>query len=124
MASGKNDLFTFIRSGAKNEWVQEFGFDALYVRHSFRLIEDELKPTLELANMKASAPGEGAFTTLIDQVQIHFPNLWIYVENVQHPRFMRKLEQLGFTRDLLYREPCYYLEPLTSKTRLIEAIRL
>jgi NAD(P)H-dependent flavin oxidoreductase YrpB (nitropropane dioxygenase family) len=71
-------------------WVTEPGFDALYVRLVRR---NGVQPVLDIANVKATNPGTGAFTRLVERVlALGIP---VYVQGVS-PRFARKLERMGF----------------------------
>ena len=95
-------LDTFIASAllsevSKNSWVEEPGFDALYVRISRRILEGStLKKTLDIATVEASCPGEGTFTKLVERLKETYPELPIYVENVLNARFVGLLTRLGF----------------------------
>jgi len=74
-----------------NAYVSFPGFEDLYVRHGFYNVDGNVEETLDLANIKASCPGNGAFTNLVDWIFDHYPNTIIFVENVMNPRFDDKL---------------------------------
>jgi hypothetical protein len=81
-------------------WVKEIGFSGLYVRKTQRVLDGMLyNNVLDLANISASKPGNGAFTKLVERLCKEYPHLTLYVENVMEPeRFGRKLIELGFKR--------------------------
>ena len=81
-----------------NAYVSYPGFDDLYVRHGYHNIDGELVDTLDLTNLKASCPGNGAFSNLVDWIFANYPKTVIYVENVLNPRFGDKLIRMGFTK--------------------------
>jgi hypothetical protein len=81
---------------SKNAYVDFPGFDALYVRVTSRYIRGEWYDAVDLANLNATKPGNGAFTALFEHLKQHYPNLGIYVENVQIKRFAQGLLRLGF----------------------------
>ena len=90
-----------------NSYVEEPGFDSLYVRISRRYIEDKMQTTIDLANMTASKPGNGAFTRLVERLRNQY-GLIIYVECVLNPRLEGKLVRMGFAQQ--QRDPSsYYL---------------
>lgn len=53
-------------------------------------------PVLDLGNLEARTPGNGAFTRLLKYVHRKWPDVWVYVECVQTKRFVKKLKKLGF----------------------------
>jgi hypothetical protein len=112
------------RNFPTNAWVTEYGFEGIYVRIGYRYINKERVKCLDIANIKAILTGQGCFTRLIETIQLNFPNLWIFVENVQTSRFQRGLLRLGFiqTEHDTY-TACFYLEPLTANIPSIQAIR-
>lgn len=81
---------------SRNAYVDFPGFDALYVRVSSRYIRGEWHDAIDLANLNATKPGSGAFTTLFEHLKQRYPNLGIYVENVQTKRFAEGLLRFGF----------------------------
>lgn len=122
-------LFQWIRENKGKEFprsadVEEFGFDIMYVRIGRYLNPNrEWVQCLTFARIKARMPGEGYFTRLIDTIQLNFPNLWIYVENVHNVRLGPKLESIGFTRDPNWQgSASYYLEPLGALTPVIQKL--
>lgn len=82
-----------------NSYVKEPGFAHLYVRIGRRFINGEVRdPVLDIANLEASRPGNGAFTDLIEHLKTEHPDLILLVECVLNVRFERKLEEMGFER--------------------------
>lgn len=122
------NLFEFITSStfrvSRNGYVDEQGFTMLYVRTTRRSFKGERVPTLDIANVSVCLPGQGTFTRLIEEIQINFPNLWIYVENVYNISFRHRLLKLGFIqeRSMTTTVPSFYLEPLTMKTPSIQEL--
>jgi hypothetical protein len=93
-------------------WVRERGFDGLYVRLTHRYLCGQRVHSLDIANIHATVPGQGHFTRIIEMVRTNFPDLWIYLENVQDPRFCQGLERRGFrVSNANLTPPSYYLEP-------------
>ena len=91
-----------------NSYVKEPGFSSLYVRVAKRYIEGKMQTTIDLANMTASRPGNGAFTRLVERLRIQY-DLIIYVECVLNPRLPAKLERMGFVQH--NDSDSYYLLP-------------
>ena len=88
-----------LRRFSSNAWVTAEGFSDLYVRFGQRYIGGELvSNVLDLANMTAAVPGDGAFTRLLKTLNDEHPELTLYVENVLTPRFGDRLVRLGFQR--------------------------
>jgi hypothetical protein len=80
-----------------NSYVKEPGFSSLYVRVANRYIEGKMQATIDLANMTASRPGNGAFTRLVERLMSQYEMI-IYVECVLNPRLPSKLVKIGFIR--------------------------
>jgi hypothetical protein len=100
------------KSYASNAYVDEPGFSALYVRLTKRYINDNFINTIDLANIAAENPGDGAFTRLVKRLKKQHPALTIYVESVLNPRFERKLLSMGFAEvPSYYGCHSYYLLP-------------
>lgn len=107
-------LLEFIKTNresrySRNSWVEEEGFDGLYVRIRYRYINGVKVKCLDIANVHATVPGKGCFTKLVKRID---PELCIYVENILDTRFEHKLLKLGFileNRNIT--PPSYYLEP-------------
>lgn len=98
----------FVRSA----YVTEPGFSELYVRVGRRSFPDTnwcVVDVLDIANVTAEHPGQGAFTRLAARLLRDGHTL--FVECVLNPRFARKLEALGFTRDRRG-SPCFYKFPM------------
>lgn len=84
----------------RNLFVRHEEFADLYVRRNsvFVRMSDGnwiCDPVIQIANITAKMPGNGAFTRLVDHI-IHDLNRAVYVENVHNPRFRTKLEKMGF----------------------------
>jgi hypothetical protein len=79
-----------------NAWVIEPGFAELYIRVSWRPFENKMVQVIDLANITASKPGNGAFTKLVAKLRKTYPELGIYVESVLNSRFDAKLLKMGF----------------------------
>ena len=82
-----------------NSYVNHQGFKDLYVRSQRILVrmEDEWSicdPVLQIGFVRASRPGNGAFTALVEFLVER--DLAIFVENVHNPRFVEKLLKMGF----------------------------
>lgn len=98
-----------------NSYVKEKGFKDLYIRRSKRMVGHTLLNAVDIANVSASRPGNGAFTSLVTKLGRDYPYLVIYVENVLNPRFANKLvSDLGFVEDPRSSHEiakCYYRVP-------------
>jgi hypothetical protein len=81
----------------KNAYVTYPGFTMCYVRYTQRHLQGEMRyQVLDLGNLEARTPGNGAFTRLLKYVHRKWPDVWVYVECVQTKRFVKKLKKLGF----------------------------
>lgn len=90
-----------------NDWVTCDGFHNLYVRYGDIICARHGRVRcLQLANIQADKPGDGAFTRLVEKFH---PQVNIYVENVMFPRFAKKLEAMGFEKLGMNLPPCYLL---------------
>jgi hypothetical protein len=93
------DEFLAADDRPSNIYVDHPGFDDLYIRKSRIFVRIEGRegcwchPVIQVANVTASSPGSGAFTSLVDFLLER--DLAIYVENA-HPRFGQKLLRMGF----------------------------
>lgn len=98
------------RGASSNAYVRSQGFKSLYVRMGKRYLDGKTHDNvLDIANVTASKPGNGAFTRLVEE--LHARGIPIYVESVLNDRFALKLPRMGFTvRDGL-QPPCFYLFP-------------
>jgi len=95
------------------------GFNHLYVRHNKRFIiavDRLVSPVLDLANIEATRPGNGAFTLLFNHVRTTYPLMWIYVECVLNRRFEEKLHKMGFTLEKQTITPSFYMPPAKEVT--------
>jgi hypothetical protein len=102
---------------ARNIFLNERGFETLYVRVSFARILNgkRYNDVFDISNIEASVKGKGRFTRMVERVRMRHPKLPIFVENVLNKRFDRKLKELGFTRCREYGSPyCYFLPPNKS----------
>lgn len=96
---------------ARSSWVIEPGFSELYVRIDRRRFQEtdwSIVDVLNIANVTAESPGQGAFTRLAGRLLRE--GRILFVENVLNPRFARKLAALGFTRTGSG-FPCFYKFP-------------
>jgi hypothetical protein len=81
----------------RNAYVRAAGFSALYVRMGPRVLAGVTHPlVLDIANVVANKPGNGAFTCLVEA--LHQRGITLYVENVLNARFAKMLPRLGFTQ--------------------------
>lgn len=85
-----------LNRGVRNTYVDEPGFDTLYVRVATRFLDDQQLRTIDLATIGASDPGGGAFTRLVARLMDQYPTMTIFVESVQTERFATKLRAMGF----------------------------
>lgn len=81
----------------RNAYVTEDGFESLYVRWGFHMVDGKMLSCLDLANMTATRPGHGAFKALLKKLRSEQPDLPIYVESVLNEKFMAGLPKHGFT---------------------------
>lgn len=79
-----------------NSWVEHEGFKYMYVRVTKRYIEGKFVDTIDLANIEAEHPGNGAFRNLILHLTNSWPQYIIYVESVLEDRFRKGLLRMGF----------------------------
>lgn len=99
-----------LRMFPRNAYVKHPGWKHLYVRVSQRFVNNqELRTVIDLANLEALKPGNGAFRKLIDHLKKTYPGCTIYVEQVMEERFMAGLLRMGFTQK--GSEPSFYLLP-------------
>jgi hypothetical protein len=102
----KVSLDEFIKIGEQQKqarlYVQEPGFEFLYVRYGRRYIFKEdrpyvVKPVLDIANVavEESKRGTGIFTARLAKLREDHPGLHVLVEEAQ-PRFGDFLLRLGF----------------------------
>jgi len=92
-----------------NSYVREPGFESLYVRIAKRYIDGEMQTTIDLANMTASKPGNGAFTRLVERLRDQY-GFVIYVECILNPRLSVKVKRMGFVQHP-HDSSSYYLLP-------------
>lgn len=84
----------------RNLYVRHDEFVDLYVRRNSILVRMSdgnwmCEPVVQIVNIVAMEPGNGAFTRLVDHI-VNDLNRAVYVENAHNPRFRDKLERLGF----------------------------
>lgn len=77
-------------------WVEHNGFKSMYVRVTKRYINGNLIDTIDIANIEAEHPGNGAFRNLILHLTNSWPQYIIYVESVLEDRFRQGLLRMGF----------------------------
>lgn len=100
-------LHEFLASSKRNAYVRHPGFSRLYVRSTRRFGAE----VIDLANLEAEIPGNGAFTALVAHIRTTYPDLGIYVECVLTERFGEGLLALGFSPCHVGLSFCYYLAP-------------
>lgn len=103
-----------------NSYVDEEGFESLYVRFGTRVIAGMRRDNvLDLANFTVTDKGKGTFTAFISRLRKDYPDMWLYVENVLNPRLPAKLVTLGFTKIRVTSgfegPPCFVLIPEEKK---------
>lgn len=94
-------LDEFIQSAKErvsaNAYVNEPGWNHLYVRYGRRVIDGEYRdPVLDIANLEAEEPGKGTFKALIARIRKQYPECTIYIENVHPEQFKDGLRRMGF----------------------------
>lgn len=91
-----------------NAYVRAQGFASLYVRMGRRHLDRvTYSNVLDIANVTASNPGNGAFTRLAEE--LHGRGITLYVESVLNERFCAKLLRMGFTQREGCLPPSFYL---------------
>jgi hypothetical protein len=100
-------LEQFLQGSLRNAYIDYPGFNFLYVRHTQRFGYE----TLDLANIEAEYPGNGAFTKLVAHIRSTYPQLGIYVERILNDRLVGKLATMGFARCDNGLSICFYLSP-------------
>jgi len=81
-------------------YVKEAGFSDLYVRYTTHYIGRGKRKVLDIANVNAARPGNGAFTALMRKLALLYPHLHLRVECVLTERFAKTLvEKYGFHPD-------------------------
>jgi len=93
-----------------SEYVEEPGFEHLYVRFGKTYIEGQwYQRILTIANVQAEEPGQGTFTKFIQRIKQDWPDVGIYVECVLNPRFAAWLVRNGFSTVTLTGQSFYWL---------------
>lgn len=80
----------------QRSYVDEPGFDSLYVRVTKHYLDGKWLATIDIANVTATEPGKGAFTRLLQRLRSRYPHMTLFVESVQNERLMHKLLRMGF----------------------------
>lgn len=99
----------------KRSYVRERGFSSLYVRIGPRILEEKrIERVLDLA--AAEVPeyrrGKGILTKLLQKLRTEYPDLPLYLENVQSERLAYFYRRLGFKEINPRSElPCFYWRP-------------
>jgi hypothetical protein len=102
---------------SRNSYVEEPGFDSLYVRKGPRYLNGTMyNRVVDLASMMAFYPGRGAMTALITRLHVQGEN--VYVESIFNERLVPKLLRMGFTQRPDAQPPCLYL--LTTDTLKVD----
>jgi|SRR5690606_20568539 len=99
----------------KSAWVNCDGFKGMYVRVSKRYINKEYFDVIDLANIEAEHPGNGAFRSLISHLTKTWPQYTIHVENALTEKFQVGLLRMGFKETGI--PMCFYL-PSASESHL------
>lgn len=95
----------------RNSYVLSEGFEALYVRFTKRFINGKFYwPVLDIANVTAEKPGNHAFKTLLVNLRLRYPNLNIYVEGAQDPRFQDFFRKRDWIEVPNLYPPCFLWE--------------
>ncbi len=90
-------LDEFIASKRPNLYVQEPGFESLYVRNSRRYLEGKLyQDVLDVANVTVLVQKQGTFTNLIKRLQEQYPSKVLFIENIMVAPLAFSLEKHGF----------------------------
>lgn len=84
------------RAYPRNAYVEEQGFQVLYVRWGHHLVDSEIQACFDIAVVEAEEPGGGAFKRLVGKIQRATPGTPIFVECVQSTRFAEGLLRMGF----------------------------
>jgi len=102
----------------RNAYVKVPGFESFYVRRTERYIEGQkYTNVIDLANITADRPGEGAFTRFVADFRVKHPDMHLYVENALDTRFQGRLLALGFRYvGPTALCPCYFLAAGESTT--------
>jgi hypothetical protein len=82
--------------GGRGRHVEEPGFSELYIRVGAAEVNGVFwNPILQLANLEAEQPGQGAFRRLLERLRENYSQLPILVEGAD-ARFGRHLLSVGF----------------------------
>jgi len=76
----------FMHSPQRNAWVNEVGFEQLYVRKGPYGVHGKLVNTIQIANVTVADKGKGVFTKFVNRIQEQYC-LPIVVEQVLQQRF-------------------------------------
>lgn len=93
------DLDHFLADYPQNRlWLCQPGFARFYVRKSLWQPTPALESRhcIELANIQAYKPGEGAFKALISEVRSRYRCHYVLAECVLTDRFIGGLKRIGF----------------------------
>lgn len=107
--------FVDSRIARPNEWPRNMyvihpEWASLYVRVTKRYLGGEMRdPVIDLANIAANNPGNGAFRKLVAELRSKYPQATLFVESVLGERFKDGLLRMGFTQKP--HEPSFYLLP-------------
>lgn len=97
-ANVRKFLAAIHRGDARNGWVHGGGI-RLYVRRGFHLIGDKITCCVDLANLQADNPGNGAFTAVLDWLEEHLSTHGggvVFVESILESRLHPFLESRGY----------------------------
>lgn len=97
-----------------NEWLNFPGLQ-VYVRRTRRHLDGAVRETLDLASVEAKKQGQGTFREFLPHFEhvAKFHGLFVYVENVQTPRFASFFERSGYTKRGNEFPVCFYKPTLS-----------
>lgn len=99
-------------NGNHRAYIQEPGFEALYVRYCTRNVNGvRYSNTFDIANVAVEEDirGTGVFTRFVEKLRREYPSMNLYVENALHPRFQRGLLKMGFI-PVQNLDACFFME--------------
>lgn len=95
----------------RNAYVDEPGWESLYVRKGTRFINGiRYENVFDLANIEVKVKEQGTFTRFIERFQREYPGYSIYIENVFNHLLHMHLLKTGFKQLPGEYPHCYFLE--------------
>lgn len=102
-------LITFCKQEyPRNAWLEIKGIK-VYLRHSQRLIDEQMVPMLDIGSIEINPPGKGTFKRLLQLIIQVCPHSYIFVENVHNKRFAEYFLKNGWKPSPCY-PLCFYLK--------------